>query len=168
MSEREKQTELNSAGEPPDALNLSASESDLASLTGDSEAYTDTPELVEEEPEAGIKGADDTFSHELAKDYNPKEIPEEDRIAEEDEVKAHPEVIDQEFAEPEEVLGTMSKEDFWLLVRRFNKVCVLLEYRGRNILTMRSKSTMSRGREKHHLEIWISTSPTMKSIHQKR
>jgi hypothetical protein len=70
------------------------------------------------------------------------------------------EVVDLGWNEPKELVakplvGGLSNEDLWLLVRRFNKVCNLSPSFEDTVLISCSKCTMSRKSPLHLQEAWI-------------
>lgn len=63
-----------------------------------------------------------TFSHAIAEEHDPTQLSPSEQVQSHG-LMAGKSVSDHDYQDPEKVLGTLTKEDFWLLVRRFNKVC---------------------------------------------
>lgn len=82
-----------------------------------------------QQPAEGLKQGESegaTFSHALAEQHDPNDIPDEEKVNTGKYLMSEKNDVDHDYADPEEILGSLSTEDFWMLVRRFNKVSRLV------------------------------------------
>lgn len=97
-----------------------------------------------------------TDSHALAMDASKTMHPAEKGLAQ---IEHDQEVVDLGWNEPKEavakpLVGGLSNEDLWLLVRRFNKASRMGCRFGKHKLIYHSKCTMSRRSQRHLLAAW--------------